>query len=153
MKLSTKGRYGLRAMVDLAVNSQSGPVSILSIAKRQEISENYLEQIIALMKKSGLVNSHRGAGGGYQVAKPLKEISVSDILKALEGDLSIVNCPGLQDSEGDTSSECSTSDLCVTKYVWSKVNLAIKETFDSISLEELAKESKQMLYNKTKNEA
>ena len=150
MKLSTKGRYGLRAMVDLAVNSQNGPVSISSIAKRQNISENYLEQIIALMKKAGLVYSHRGAGGGYQILKPLNEISVGDIIIALEGDLNIVNCPGFSDSDSKDTTECETSDLCVTKYVWGKVNLAIKETFDSISLEELAIESKQMLENKTK---
>lgn len=144
MKLSTKGRYGLRAMVDLAVNSGSGPVSIQSIAKRQNISENYLEQIIALMRKSGLVYSHRGAGGGYQISKPLKEISVGDILIALEGDLNIVNCPGFSETDSTTKSECETSDLCVTKYVWGKVNRAIKETFDSISLEELANESRQI---------
>lgn len=148
MKLSTKGRYGLRAMVDMAVNGEDGPVSILSIAKRQNISENYLEQIIALMKKANLVYSIRGATGGYTISKPLEEISVGDILRALEGDLSLVKCPGINDDGHVSQGGCEASDLCVTKYVWSKANKAVTETFDSISLKELAEESKRILEEK-----
>ncbi len=141
MKLSTKGRYGLRAMVDIAVHSSDEPVSIISIARRQNISENYLEQIISKMKKAGLLISHRGAGGGYKIAKPLNEISVGDIIRALEGNLNLVDCPGLKDE----SKGCKTSELCVTKYVWEKVNDSVKDTFDNISLEELASESKEKI--------
>ncbi len=141
MKLSTKGIYGLRAMVDLVVHSGDNPVSISSIAKRQNISENYLEQLIAKMRKSGLVESQRGAGGGYIVTKDPKDISVGDILRALEGDLYLVDCPGANANGG----ECQTSDLCVSKYVWDRVNTAINTTFESITLHELVMESKELL--------
>ena len=91
MKLSTKGRYGLRAMIDLADYSEEMPQSIACIAARQSISDSYLEQLMAKLKKAGLITSIRGAQGGYVLAKPSKEISVGDILRALE-DLSPVNC-------------------------------------------------------------
>ena len=90
MKLSTKGRYGLRAMIDLARYSEKEPVSIGSVAARQEISERYLEQLVALLKKAGLVKSIRGASGGYVLAKAPEEISVGDILRALECGLLVV---------------------------------------------------------------
>ena len=95
MKLSTKGRYGLRAIIDLARYSETEPVSISSIAARQEISERYLEQLVALMKKAGLVKSIRGASGGYVLARPAAEISVGDVLRALEGSLEPVKCPAI----------------------------------------------------------
>ena len=85
MKLSTKGRYGLRALIDLALYSENETVSIASISARQNISESYLEQLIAKLRKAGLVTSVRGAGGGYKLALPASEISVGDILRALEG--------------------------------------------------------------------
>ena len=95
MKLSTQGRYGLRELLDLAVHQGNGTVSIQSIAARQNISERYLEQLIAKLKKAGLVSSIRGAGGGYRLAKDAEDISVGDILRALEGSLDAVECPGL----------------------------------------------------------
>lgn len=147
MKLSTKGRYGLRAMVDLAVHEKDGPVPLRSIAQRQQISEGYLEQLFARMKKAGLVVSVRGAVGGYSTALPLGEITVGDIIRSLEGSLKLVDCPGI--SEGSSGEDgCSGSDLCVTKYVWEKANAAIDSAFDSITLEELANESRNMLNNK-----
>ena len=94
MKLSTKGRYGLRALIDLAQYSENEPVSITSISDRQDISERYLEQLMAMLKKSGLVKSVRGAGGGYVLAKKMNEISVGDVLRALEGNLDPVACTG-----------------------------------------------------------
>lgn len=110
MKLSTKGRYGLRAMIDLAVYSEKEPVSIQSIADRQNISERYLEQLMASLKKEGLVKSIRGANGGYQLARPAIGISVGDILRALEGDLRAVTCPA-NGEEGNGG--CENADLCV----------------------------------------
>ena len=94
MKLSTKGRYGLRAILDLAVYQDAGAVSIQSIADRQNISESYLEQLLAKLKKAGLVVSTRGASGGYRLAKDAGQISVGDVLRALEGSLDAVACPG-----------------------------------------------------------
>ena len=95
MKLSTKGRYGLRA-IDLAVYSEKESVSISCIAQRENISESYLEQLAGKLKKAGLIKSTRGAQGGYRLAKPAAEISVGDILRALEGELGAVDCQGLK---------------------------------------------------------
>ncbi|MDO4490131.1 MAG: Rrf2 family transcriptional regulator [Lachnospiraceae bacterium] len=139
MKLSTKGRYGLRALIDLAVHEDDA-VSIQSIAERQGISDSYLEQLVRLLKKAGLVKSIRGAGGGYRLAKPASEISVGDILRALEGNIDAVNCTAFQEETG-----CQGSDFCVTKSVWKRVNDAISQTVDGIFLEELVQDSKAVL--------
>ncbi len=138
MKLSTKGRYGLRALIDLARYSEVEPVSINSIAERQGISERYLEQLMAMLKKAGLVKSIRGAGGGYVLAKEQKDISVGDVLRALEGNLNPVECSGFVE-EG-----CEAAGGCVTKYVWQKINDSINQTVDEIKLNQLVEESKSM---------
>ena len=137
MKLSTKGRYGLKAIIDLAIYSTDAPVSIHSISVRQEISERYLEQIIARLKRAGLVVSARGAGGGYQLARPVAEISVGDVLYALEGDLNPVDCKALSGAEG-----CKNSDACLTKYVWQQIHESIQNTVDHIYLGELVERGK-----------
>lgn len=139
MKLSTKGRYGLRALIDLAKYSEIEPVSINSIAVRQGISERYLEQLMALLKKAGLVRSIRGAGGGYVLAKDAGEISVGDVLRALEGKLEPVECAAFHEEEG-----CVAADGCVTKYVWQKINESINQTVDEIRLDTLILESKKL---------
>ncbi len=137
--MSTKGRYGLRALIDLAVHEDDA-VCIQSIAERQGISESYLEQLVRLLKKAGLVTSVRGAGGGYRLAKPASEISVGDILRALEGDLDAVSCSAFQEEPS-----CQGADCCVTKNVWKKINDAISQTVDGIYLEELVSDSRAML--------
>lgn len=139
MKLSTKGRYGLRALIDLAKYSEIEPVSINSIAVRQGISERYLEQLMTLLKKAGLVRSIRGAGGGYVLAKDAGEISVGDVLRALEGKLEPVECAAFHEEEG-----CAAADGCVTKYVWQKINESINQTVDEIRLDTLILESKKL---------
>ena len=136
MKLSTKGRYGLRAMIDMARYSTGEPVSIGSVALRQGISEGHLEQLVSLLKKVGLVQCIRGAGGGYVLAKNAEDISVGDILRALEGSLEPVRCAAFYSDEG-----CSAADGCVTKYVWQKINDSINQTVDEMKLDELVKES------------
>lgn len=138
MKLSTKGRYGLRAMVDLAVNSEREAVSISSIAKRQKISESYLEQLAGRLKKEGLIVSTRGAGGGYRLARPAEQISAGDILRALEGNLEAVECQGLKADGG-----CESADVCVTKIVWKKMNESITKAVDEITLRQLIEESRK----------
>lgn len=139
MKLSTKGRYGLRALIDLAQYSEDAPVSISSIAARQEISERYLEQLMSLLKKAGFVKSIRGAGGGYVLAKAAADISVGDILRALEGSLEPVECGAYHPEMG-----CQTADRCVTKYVWKKINESINRTVDEIKLDQLVNESRAL---------
>ncbi len=139
MKLSTKGRYGLRALIDLAQYSGEAPVSITSISTRQELSERYLEQLMSMLKKAGLVRSIRGAGGGYVLAKEMREISVGDVLRALEGSLEPVECAGLEPDGG-----CKAADCCVTKYVWQRINDSISRTVDEIMLDQLVEESRNM---------
>ena len=140
MKLSTKGRYGLRAFIDLAVYGEEGPIPLNSIAARQEISLHYLEQLMAKLKKAGLVESVRGVNGGYRLSKPAEEISVGDVLRALEGDLIPVECAGI-DETGEN--HCNGSGTCVSKSVWKRINDSINETVDSILIGELVKESKK----------
>ena len=137
LKISTKGRYGLRALIDLAQYSEIEPVSISSIATRQGISERYLEQLMTLLKKAELIKSIRGAAGGYVLAKPVEEISVGDVLRALEGSLEPVECAAYGGSDS-----CEAAGGCVTKYVWQKINESINKTVDEISLKQLVEESK-----------
>ena len=144
MKLSTKGKYGLRAFIDLAASGEGQPVSILSIAQRQEISISYLEKLMAMLKKAGLVESVRGVNGGYTVARPMDEISVRDVLRALEGDLAPVECAGIESGQ---ASQCSGSSQCVSKIVWKRINDSINDTVDSIYIGELVRESKGLLAN------
>lgn len=139
MKLSTKGRYGLRALIDLAKYSEIEPVSINSIAARQGLSERYLEQLMALLKKAGLVKSIRGASGGYTLARSADDISVGDVLRALEGNLEPVDCPAFTGQEG-----CESAGGCVTKYVWKRINESINQTVDKMKISELVEESKQL---------
>lgn len=143
MKLSTKGRYGLRAVLDLAINSKNEAVSLSCIAERQNISISYLEQLIAKLKKAGIVNSIRGSQGGYVLAKDVDKISVGDILRALEGDLNPVDCAEVMG--GDAT--CSGSDLCVTKYVWKRISDSINNVVDEIMLSELVEESREVTLN------
>ena len=137
MKLSTKGRYGLRALIDLALYSENETVSIQSIARRQNISDSYLEQLMRKLRSAGLIVSVRGAQGGYKLARPANEISVGDVLRALEGSLEAVTCGGEDNS-------CQGADLCVTKFVWERINSSIRDTVDSIKLSQLEEESRLM---------
>ena len=141
MKLSTKGRYGLRAAVALAMYAKDEPVSISTIAAREELSESYLEQLFAKLKKAGLVHSIRGTNGGYQLSRPAEDISVGDVLRALEGNMVSVDCP-------DSESQCAKYGSCVTKYVWKRINNSINDTMDAITLEELVLNSDGMTEQK-----
>ena len=126
-------------MIDMARYSESDPVSISSVAARQGLSESYLEQLVSLLKKAGLLKSIRGAGGGYVLAKPKEDISVGDILRALEGNLEPVRCAAFYSDEG-----CQAADGCVTKYVWQRINESINKTVNEISLAELVDESRSL---------
>jgi Rrf2 family protein len=128
MKISTKGRYGLKAMIDLAINSVNDSVTLKSISERQNISEGYLEQIFASLRKKGLIQGKKGSQGGYILGNSASDIFVGDILRALEGDLSVV--------DADESSE-NIMDQCVNYNVWNKINTSINDIVDSITLEDL----------------
>lgn len=139
MKLSTRARYGLRALIDLGLYSEKETVSLQSIAGRQSISVGYLEQLMALLKKAGIVSSSRGAQGGYRLGKPAGEISVGDILRVLEGGLDAAACPGNESDGG-----CQDSDLCVAKFVWKRINDSITDAVDTMMLSELIEESRRI---------
>ena len=125
-------------MIDLAAHEDEGAVSTQSIAQRQNISESYLEQLIRMLKKGGLVLSVRGAGGGYRLAKRASEISVGDILRCLEGSLDAVECPAIE------GSDCDSANACVSKFVWKRINDAIAQAVDSVWLSELVEESHKL---------
>lgn len=130
MKLSTKGRYGLKAMFELSINQSQGPVPLKVIAKNQNISEQYLEQIFSILKKSGLIKSVRGAQGGYLLGKDAKDISVGEILVVLEGPVSLSECVLDEDV-------CENSGTCITKIVWEKLKKGIEDVINSITLQDM----------------
>ncbi|MGL4343688.1 MAG: RrF2 family transcriptional regulator [Cellulosilyticaceae bacterium] len=147
MKLSTKGRYGLQVMIDLGVHAKENHISLKSIAGRLDISENYLEQLVARLKKHKLVGSKRGAQGGYFLAKDPLEISVGDILRALEGSLAPTDCT----CEGKDY-YCAHDGHCVTKTVWERIRDGINHVVDSMSLQDLIDDYEQLdTDNKTCN--
>lgn len=139
MKLSTKGRYGVRAMADLAQHAGEGPISLKNIAERQDISEPYLEQLFSSLRKGGLVKSVRGAQGGYILGKESRDIRIGDIIRILEGPIAPVNCVAEEDPEF-----CARAEFCATKTIWAKVRDSISEVLDSITLEDVVKDAAKL---------
>ena len=135
MRISTKGRYALRLMLDLAINNTGENISIKAISARQEISTKYLEQIISMLNRAGFVKSERGSGGGYRLAKKPEEYTVGMILRLTEGSLAPVACV-------DESAQCSRFNDCATFSVWKKINDAINDVVDHITLADLVDEQK-----------
>lgn len=131
MKISTKGRYALRLMVDLALNDTGEPISLKDIAKKENISDKYLEQIISVLNKAGYVRSIRGAQGGYMLRRKPEDYTVGMILRQTEGSLAPVAC--LEDEDA----ECDRVDDCVSLIVYRKLNNAINEVVDGITLADL----------------
>lgn len=132
MKISTKGRYALRLMLDLAVNSQGAAISLRDVARRQEISDKYLEQIVIRLSRAGLVRSVRGAGGGYLLTRNAEEYTVGEILRVLEGNLAPVSC-------ADGSSCCDRAAQCVTVDVWREIQAAVDRVVDNLTLADLVR--------------
>lgn len=131
MKISTKGRYALRLMLDIAMNNSGEPVRIKDISTRQGISDKYLEQIISSLNKAGYVRSIRGAQGGYLLTKKPEEYTVGMILRLTEGSMAPVSC--LEFEEND----CERQNDCVTLLIWKKLDEAIKGVIDHITLADL----------------
>ena len=146
MKLSTKGSYGLKAVIAIARLGESEAVPLSLVAEDTGVSVSYLEQLIIKLKKADIVTSTRGAQGGYTLARNADEISVGDILRALEGNLNPVECVSV-----DGENSCTASEVCVTKIVWQRISEGINNAVDSIMLSELVNESKAMA-DKNKNE-
>jgi len=136
MKLSTKGRYALRAMVDLALQSREVPTLIKDISKRQEISELYLEQLLTRLKIAGLVRSIRGPKGGFMLTKPPSQIRVIDIVQVMEGTTSPVECV-------DNASLCSRAHSCITRQVWVDIKNSMDRVLGSFTLQDLANQEER----------
>lgn len=132
MLISTKGRYGLRSMADLVINAQKEPVPLRAIAERQGISESYLEQVFALLRKAGLVKAIRGSYGGYVLTRPAQEITVGEVLEALEGPLTLANCANV-----GTTIECDKMDTCLTMSFWKELSAKMDEVLSATTLQDL----------------
>jgi Rrf2 family iron-sulfur cluster assembly transcriptional regulator len=129
MRLTTKGRYAVTAMLDLALNAQQGPVSLADISERQSISVSYLEQLFAKLRKGGLVASMRGPGGGYQLSRDSDAIFVAEIIDAVDERVDVTRCGG----QGD----CQQGVMCLTHELWSDLSNQLHAFLESISLKEL----------------
>ena len=137
MRLTTKGRYAVTAMVDLALHSEDGPVALAEIAERQMISLSYLEQLFGRMRRVGLVKSVRGPGGGYLLARPQSETTVSDIILAVDEPISATQCGG---NEGKM---CKGSEHCLTHWLWMRLGDHIYDFLVQVTLDQLVAENRQ----------
>lgn len=141
MKISTKGRYAVRVMLDLALHNTGECIKVKDIATRQGISEKYLEQIIAVLNRAGYVNSVRGAQGGYRIAKDPSEYTVGMILRLTEGSMAPVACL----DEG--APDCDRCDTCETLEVWKELYAAINNVIDNVTIADLVEKSRQRAEN------
>ncbi|MBF0479466.1 MAG: Rrf2 family transcriptional regulator [Candidatus Omnitrophica bacterium] len=130
MKLTTRGRYGLRFLLDLAMNFGHGPILLRDIALRQNISEKYLWQLVPALKNAGLVSTVRGAHGGYMLAKFPKEITLKDIVSTLEGPIVLVDCV-------DNDAICGRSGECIAQVIWKEVSQSISKIFEEYTLADM----------------
>ncbi len=132
MKLSTKGRYAVTAMMDLALHETRGPVTLADISRCQGISLSYLEQLFAGLRRSGLVSGVRGPGGGYRLARPAREITVADVIVAVDENVDATRCRGREN--------CQNGERCLTHDLWSELSARIYSFLDGITLADLAAE-------------
>ena len=136
MKLSTKGRYGTRALLDIAINGNGRPVLLKDIAQRQQISLPYLEQLVAPLRVGGLIRSIRGTKGGILLAKPAEEIKLSEVINLLEGSTALVDCV-------DDANLCSRSRFCATRDIWAELKTAIDGVLEPTTLRNLVERQKR----------
>jgi Rrf2 family protein len=136
MKISTKIRYGTRAMLELASHYGEGPIELKEIAKKENISLKYLEQVIIPLRSAGVVKSVRGSKGGYSLAKSPSEICLNDVVEVLEGPINLIEC--LRDPKA-----CQRSSFCVTRDIWKEVSEAIYRIFHSVTLEEMVNRKRE----------
>jgi Rrf2 family protein len=134
LRFSTKGHYGLKAMLDLAQHYGAVPVPLKSVAQRQRLSGYYLEQLFTMLRKAGLIKSVRGVQGGYMLARPPEEIKVGDVIRVLEGPVAPVECVNEVEPK-----ECDQADYCITRIVWVKLRDSIAGVLDSISLADICR--------------
>ncbi|MDP4177504.1 MAG: Rrf2 family transcriptional regulator [Bacillota bacterium] len=136
MKLSTKGRYGVKAMVDLAIHYCNEPESIKNISERQNVSEYYLEQLFSQLRKAKLINSIRGAQGGYVLSRPPEQINIREVMEVLEGPIEISDC-----IEGEV---CDNADCCATRLLWARIKESINSVMETTTLKDMVEDYKTM---------
>jgi Rrf2 family iron-sulfur cluster assembly transcriptional regulator len=142
MKLTTKGRFAVSAMLDIALNQEKGPVTLLGVSKRQAISLSYLEQLFSKLRRKNIVYSVRGPGGGYKIEKKLSEITIRQIISAVDETIDATQCGGTEN--------CHDGHRCMTHDLWISVNKKILDYLDSLSLQDLYNNSKDSSLNKDK---
>jgi Rrf2 family protein len=140
MRLSTQSRYGVRAIFDIAYHSEGLETQVKDISRRQGISQRYLEQIFQKLKKAGIVGSKRGPSGGYFLIKTPESITIGEVIRITEGDITPVLCVNPEDSH----QPCERSKECVTQMVWDEAGKRLKEYFDSVTIKDLCKLAKEM---------
>jgi Rrf2 family protein len=142
MKLSTRGRYGVRLMIDLALHYGDGPIYLKDIAERQGISKKYLWQLINPLKTTGLVSSTRGAHGGYVLGKAPEHISLKEILKILEGSLCLVDCV-------ENPSLCERASSCISRDIWEEASRNMQQTLENTTLAKMVERQKEKVRSDT----
>lgn len=151
MRLSTKSRYGLRALFDIAYNNDTQPAQIQDISRRQQISPRYLEQIFQNLKKAGILKSKRGPQGGYTLARKPEQITVLEIIKATEQDALMVDCAGQGKKTSRRKNECPFEGNCVTQTVWKDANDLLDDLFGKLTLETLCQRGQAMGLERDQN--
>jgi Rrf2 family iron-sulfur cluster assembly transcriptional regulator len=144
MRLSTKSRYGLRALFDIAYNCGDKPAQIQDISRRQQISPRYLEQIFQNLKRAGILKSKRGPQGGYCLARKPDEITVLEILNATEQDVLLVECAGTTPKKRKRKNECPFEGQCVTQSVWEEASTMLNQLFGNMTLQNLCQRGQEM---------
>jgi Rrf2 family iron-sulfur cluster assembly transcriptional regulator len=134
MRLTTKGRFAVTAMIDLGLRHQGGPVTLAAISQRQKISLSYLEQLFGRLRRHALVESTRGPGGGYTIAKPLRDITVADIILAVDEPLDATQCGGREN--------CDHEQRCMTHELWANLNRHMVDFLDSVTLQDLVEQQR-----------
>lgn len=140
MRLTTKGRFAVTAMIDLGLRQHHGPVTLASISQRQDISLSYLEQLFGKLRRHELVASTRGPGGGYTMGRPMSEISVADVIYAVDEPLDATQCGGKEN--------CDNDQRCMTHDLWSNLNRVMVDYLDSVSIQQLVDEQRDRLVRK-----
>src|SRR5512147_485621 len=140
MRLTTKGRFAVTAMIDLGLRQHHGPVTLASISQRQDISLSYLEQLFGKLRRHELVASTRGPGGGYTMGRPMSEISVADVIYAVDEPLDATQCGGKEN--------CDNDQRCMTHDLWANLNRVMVDYLDSVSLQQLVEEQRERMARK-----
>ena len=140
MRLSTRGRYGVRAMFALALRYGQGPIPLKDVSQREEISINYLEQLFVHLRREGLVEGARGPKGGFFLTKKPSRIKIGDVIRAVEGPISLVYCVDL----GKKKKECHRADRCITRLLWKRTSEKLTEILDAVTLEDLCEEGRRL---------